>query len=110
MVLEDGIDWLPLEPDKRGRHATFRTAVEAAAREISAARSEFFDSIADRWSALFPGFSARPGRYEDGKLVLYVKSAPHLFALNPRLPAVRKKLMSLEGAPKKLKLILEIRT
>ena len=110
MVFEDGIDWLPLEPEKRGRHATFRSAVEAAAREIAVVRDEFFDSIADRWSALFPGFSARPGRYADGKMVLYVKSAPHLFALKPQLPAVRRKLMSLAGAPKNLKLILEIRT
>jgi hypothetical protein len=50
----------------------------------------------------------KPGRYEDGKIFLYVQNATASFALRPKLPAVRRALAELPGAPKKIDLRLEI--
>lgn len=108
MAFENGVDWQPREPAKRGRHATFDAAVEAAFRDLLTERNPFFDTLADRWPALFPGLPARPGRYEDGKIFLYVKNAPTNFALRPKLPAIKRALAALPGAPKRLDLRLEI--
>ena len=109
MPIEDGVNWRPTEPDKRGRHGSFASAVVAALKELSTERSEFFDSLADRWQGLFPNLAARPGRYEDGKVFLYVKSAPTLYSIRPRLAAVKSALAALPGAPKRLDIVLEIR-
>ena len=108
MPLEDGVDWRPREPDKRGRHATFGAALDAALRGLTAQRDPFFDALADRWPALFPNLPARPGRYEDGKIFLYVRNAPTNFALRAKLPAIRRRLLAEPGAPKKIDLRLEI--
>lgn len=93
--------------DKRGRHRTFGSAVGAAFADLLVERNEFFDSLADNWRRLFPDQPARPGRYEDGKIFLYVKNAPTLFLMRPRLPMIRRKLATLPGAPKKIDLRLE---
>lgn len=100
--------WRPLEPEKRGRHRTFASAIEAAARELMVERNPFFDAVVDRWNELFPGSPARPGRSDGGRIVLYVRSAPALFAFRPRLPAVKRALASLPGAPERLDVRLEI--
>ena len=96
-----------IEPDKRGRHKTFGSAVGAAFTDLLVERNDFFDSLADNWRRLFPDLPARPGRYEDGKIFLYVKNAPTLFLMRPRLPMIRRKLATLPGAPKKIDLRLE---
>ena len=59
MAFENGVDWQPREPDRRGRHATFDAAVEAAFKDLLTERNPFFDTLADRWPALFPGLPAR---------------------------------------------------
>jgi hypothetical protein len=102
--------WRPIDPDKRGRHRTMSSALDAALRDLLTERNEFFDSLADRWSALFPGLAARPGRYEDGKIFLYVASASANFAVRPRLKAITEKLRQLPGAPRRIELRLEIRS
>ena len=94
--------------DQRGRYATFGKAIDAALKELLTEKNEFFDSLVDRWPVLFPTLKAVPGRYEDGIIFLYVHSAPMLFAMRPKLAAVKTKLSSLPGAPKKLVLRLEI--
>lgn len=109
MVLEDGIDWKPAEPRSRGRYKSFADAVAASVQALSLEKNGFFDSLADRWRTLFPSLPAVPGRYSSGTFVLYVKSAPALFSVRPRLAAVRKKLLSLEGAPRRIDILLEIR-
>ena len=96
-----------IEPDKRGRHKTFSSAIGAAFSDLTVERNAFFDSLADNWRRLFPDQPARPGRYEDGKIFLYVKNAPTLFLMRPRLPMIRRKLATLPGAPKKIDLRLE---
>ena len=97
--------------DARGRHATFGKALDATLAELQGAMAEkndFFDSLADRWPTLFPTLKAVPGRYEDGIIFLYVRSAPLLYSMRSRLSFVRTKLASLPGAPKKITLRLEI--
>ena len=94
--------------DQRGRHRTSASAFDAALKDLLTEKSDFFDSLVDRWRVLFPGVPARPGRYEDGKIFVYVKTAPTLFLLRPRLRQMAAKLAALPGAPKKVDLRLEI--
>lgn len=108
MAFEDGIDWRPREPAQRGRHKRFADAVMASLAALSEEKDPFFDTLADSWDALFPGLAARPGRIADGKIVLYVRSAPALFAMRPKLAAVKRRLATLPGAPKRIGLLLEI--
>ncbi len=95
--------------DLRGRHRTVETAFDAALRDLLAEKDVFFDSLVDRWRTLFPKMPARPGRYEAGKIFVYVKNAPTLFLMRPRLRQIAAKLATLPGAPKKIDLRLEIR-
>ncbi len=108
MPVEDGVNWRPQAPGERGRHGTFASAVDSALAELTRERNDFFDTLADRWRGLFPNLAARPGRYENGKMILYVKSAPALFSLRPKLAAVKRTLAALPGAPRRLDVILEI--
>ena len=96
-----------VEPEKRGRHKTFASAVGAAFPALVEERNDFFDSLADNWKRLFPGTPARPGRYEDGKIFIYVKNAPTLFLMRPRLATIKRRLAALPGAPRKIDLRLE---
>ena len=97
-----------IEPDKRGRYETFGSAVDAALVDLTTEKNPFFDSLADVWGSLFPGLAAKPGRYEDGKIFLYVKSAPASFGVRPKLRAIAARLAKLPGAPAKINLRLEI--
>lgn len=97
--------------DVRGRHATFGKALDAVLVNLQgemAEKNDFFDSLADRWPVLFPTLKAVPGRYEDGIIFLYVRSAPLLYSVRSRLASIRAKLAALPGAPKRLTLRLEI--
>ena len=107
MAFENGVNWKPVDPDKRGRHKTTASAFDAAFRDLTVEKNAFFDSLVDNWRALFPGLPARPGRYEDGKIFVYVKNAPTAFLVRPRLRAIAAKLATLPGAPKKIDLRLE---
>ena len=68
--------------------------------DLYKAENNFIDALREQWEGLFPGFPARPGRWANNRLVLYVKSAPQLFALRPKLPAVTRRLRALPNAPK----------
>lgn len=93
---------------ERGRFRSFSGALDAALKDLTTEKNDFFDSLADRWAALFPDIQARPGRYEGGKIVLYVRSAPALFSVRPKMRRVKAKLAELPGAPAKIDLRLEI--
>ena len=95
MAYENGVDWKPVSPERRGRHRTFVSALDAACADLMTERTDFFDSLADVWSSLFPGLAAKPGRYEDGKIFLYVKSAPASFGVRPKLRAIAARLAKL---------------
>ena len=95
--------------EERGRYSTFGKALDAAVADLMTEKNEFFDSLADKWAELYPGLRARPGRYEDGVVYIYVPSAPQLFAVRPRLRSIKAKLASLPGAPAKLDVRLEVR-
>ena len=92
---------------ERGRHKTVSSAFEAAFRDLTVEKNDFFDSLCDNWKTLFPDLPARPGRYEDGKIFVYVKNAPTAFLVRPRLRTIAAKLATLPGAPKRLDLRLE---
>ena len=109
MAFENGVNWRPLEPQKRGLHSSFASAVDASFRDLTYIPDPFFDTLRDRWDDLFPSFPAKPGRREANRLFLYVKSAPQLFQVRPRLPAVKRTLAALQGAPRRLEVYLEIR-
>ena len=94
--------------DARGRHATVASAFDAALKDLLTEKNAFFDSLVDNWKALFPTLPARPGRYEDGKIFVYVKNAPASYVVRPQLRAIAARLALLPGAPKKIDLKLEI--
>jgi hypothetical protein len=102
--------WRPIDPDKRGRHKCLSSALDAALDSMLKERNDFFDSLPARWRQLFPSLAAWPGRYEDGKIVLYVSSASANFAVRPRLKAIQRRLQELPGAPANVNLRLEIRS
>ena len=107
MAFENGVNWKPVDPDKRGRHKTIASAFDAAFKDLTVEKNAFFDSLVDNWRTLFPNLPARPGRYEDGKIFVYVKNAPTAFLVRPKLRAIAAKLATLPGAPKKVDLRLE---
>lgn len=107
-VVENGVTWKPIDPDKRGRHRDAASAFDAAFKALSGERNEFYDSLVDNWRALFPDVPARPGRYENGRIYIYVRNAPTSYVVRPKLRAIAAKLAALPGAPKKIDLRLEI--
>ena len=111
MPWENGVNWEPIDPEKRGQHATFSAAVSAALSNLTkTSEDDFLQMVVDEWSRLFPTISAKPGRFANGILVLYVRTATQVFSLRSRLPFIRRTLLTLPGAPKKLTLRLEAHT
>ena len=108
MAFENGFDWRPVAPDQRGRHGSLSSALDAAFKDLTAERGEFFESLADSWTRLFPSLPATPGRCEGGRIFVYVRSASAAFMVRPRLRAVAARLAQLPGAPKRIDLRLEI--
>ena len=93
---------------ERGRHKTVASAFDAAFKDLTTEKNPFFDSLCDNWKTLYPTLPAKPGRYEDGKIFIYVRNAPTSFVVRPKLRAIAARLARLPGAPKKIDLKLEI--
>ena len=108
MPFENGVFWRPMDPEKRGRHKSFASATEAALKDLMTEKNAFYDSLCDNWKALFPDLPARPGRYESGTIFIYVRNAPTSYVVRPKLRAIKAKLATLAGAPKRIDLKLEI--
>ena len=88
----------------------FDAVMESVNRDLYRDEARFLDMLRERWGELFPGRPARPGRWQDGKLVLYVSTAGQSFAMRPKLPAMKRRIAALEGAPKgRFILLVEIR-
>lgn len=106
------IPGLPVDADAvelRNPVPRLDAAIDAMMAQLGCERNPFFDAVCEKWESLFPGLPARPGRYEDRCLYLFVPSAAVNFAVRPKLPAVKRELAKLEGAPKRLTVRLEIR-
>ncbi len=87
--------------------------MEALVADLVRDRSPFYDEVCARWSEMFPELKARPARWVSGeggsgKMFLSVGSSAGLFALRPKLPAIRKRLSALASAPKRFTVHLEI--
>ena len=93
---------------ERGRHKTVASAFDAAFKDLTTEKNPFFDSLCDNWKTLYPTLPAKPGRYEDGKIFIYVRNAPTSFVVRPKLRSIAARLAQLPGAPKKVDLKLEI--
>lgn len=72
-------------------------------------KSPFFDQVCEQWPTLFPDCVAKPGRWQDGRLFLYVRTSGQLFGLRTKLPKIKKTLATLPTAPKRFTVGLEIR-
>lgn len=108
MAFENGVNWRPLAPNERGRHATFNKALEAAIHDLTTERNDFFDSLCDNWVRIFPDLPAKPGKYVDGKIFIFVRNASTSFMIRPKLRKIAAQLSRLPGAPKHIDLRLEI--
>ena len=71
-------------------------------------KSAFFDQVCEQWTTLFPDCVAKPGRWQDGRLFLYVRTSGQLFSLRPKLAKIKKTLAALPTAPKRFTVHLEI--
>jgi hypothetical protein len=72
-------------------------------------KSPFFDQVCEQWPTLFPDSVAKPGRWQDGRLFLYVRTSGQLFGMRPKLTKIKKALAALPTAPKRFSVHLEIR-
>jgi len=71
-------------------------------------KSAFFDEVCAKWNETFPNVAACPGRWQSGRLFLYVRSSGQLFALRPKLSSIKKTLSTFPTAPKRFTVGLEI--
>jgi hypothetical protein len=109
MALENGVNWKPVSPELRGKHKTFSSALDAVFHDLRTEHNPFFDSLSEIWERDFSDILAKPGRYENGIIFLYVKSPSVNFMLRPKLRLIKKRLEAIPGAPKKFDVKLEIK-
>ena len=78
--------------------------------ELTNVKEPFFDTVCERWKDVCPDVPARPGRYRDGRLFLYVGTSGLVFSLRSKLAKIKKLLLALPGAPaaRRLSLHLEV--
>ena len=84
------------------------TLLQKIVTELTHVEEPFFDAVCDNFARLCPDFPATPGRYQDGRLFLYVRTSAQLFALRGKLPKVKRALLALPHAPRRLSVHLEI--
>ena len=71
-------------------------------------KSPFFDEVCEKWTEMFPDCVAKPGRWQNGRLFLYVRTSGQLFGMRSKLPKIKKALAALPAAPKRFLVNLEI--
>jgi len=84
------------------------TLMDDLVARLTDVREPFFDTVCDNWMRLCPDFPARPGRLREGRLFLYVRTSGQVFSLRSKLPKIRKLILGLPGAPKRLTVHLEV--
>ncbi len=105
------IPGLPVDgdaPEIRVKTPRVGALLGALVTELTHVHEPFFDTVCDNWVRLFPAFPAKPGRYQDGRLFLYVRTSGQVFSLRAKLPKVKRALLALPGAPKRFSVHLEI--
>lgn len=105
------IPGLPVDADAlETRVATPRVGalLDDIVAKLVEVKEPFFDTVCANWATACPEFPARPGRYQDGHLFLYVRTSGQVFGLRSKLPKVKKALQTLPGAPKRLTVHLEV--
>ena len=95
-------------PELRRRTPRVGACLGALVAELTYVREPFFDAVCDAWPRLCPDLPARPGRYQEGRLFLYVRTSGQIFSLRAKLPQVKRRLAALPGAPKRFSVHLEI--
>ena len=75
---------------------------------LTETKEPFFDTVLDNWPRICPDFPGRPGRFQDNRLFLYVRTSAQVFSLRARLPKVKKLVAALPGAPKRFTVHLEV--
>ena len=96
-----------------------RRSVPSAERVMSMAENEllemlrpknpFFDEIVEAWPQIGKDIPAWPGRADEGKIFLYVKTSAQNYAVRSMLRKIRSRLKILPHAPSKISLHVEIR-
>lgn len=76
--------------------------------ELTEKKEPFFDTVLENWPKICPDFPGRPGRFQDNRLVLYVRTSGLVFSLRPRLAKIRKLVAALPGAPRRFTVHLEV--
>ena len=71
-------------------------------------KEPFFDTVLENWPTMCPDFPGRPGRFQDNRLFLYVRTSGQVFSLRSRLPKIKKLVAALPGAPKRFTVHLEV--
>jgi hypothetical protein len=109
---------LPVDGDVPSHRSPVSRAgdfMDSLVEDLVRDRSPFFDEVVQKWKDLFPDLPARPGKWvsgatkkSPGKLFLEVRSAPALFSMRPKLPAVKRLLATLPAAPERFSVHLEI--
>ncbi len=105
------IPGLPIDgdpPEMRKPSKTIASEMDSLLEEILKEENPFYDLVVEKWSELFPDLPIKPGRMDKTKLFLYVKTSGKLFACRSQLPKIKKVLSTLQGAPKRFTLHLEI--
>ncbi len=105
------IPGLPIDgdpPEMRKPSRTAGSVMDSLLEEILKEENPFYDAVVEKWSELFPDLPMKPGRMDGTKLFLYVRTSGKLFACRPKLQQIKKVLASLEGAPGRFSLHLEI--
>ena len=82
--------------------------LDALVAGLTEKKEPFFDTVLENWKAICPDFPGRPGRFQDNRLFLYVRTSGQVFSLRTRLPKIRKLVAALPGAPKRLTVHLEV--
>ena len=100
--------YYPKEPENRGLYSTFPSALEKAFSNLLVEKNSFFDTVCEKWDALFPDLPAKPDRFEGGIIFLTVKNSPTLFAMQSKKAMIKRSLMALPDAPKKMVVKFEI--
>ena len=102
---------LPIDSDvveTRVPMPSMSTLMDGLIASLLSEKSPFFDQICEEWAKLFPDCAAKPGRWQNGRLFLYVRTSGQLFGMRPKLPKIKKALAALPTAPKRFTVGLEI--